>query len=83
MLRKKYEKYITFLVLIEKKPGNVKKIIRIHRIKFINIFRFLNYSLSNLVVNLAEGLYKDKCKDCFEHITVKDKCLRCNKICKD
>ena len=51
--------------------------------KFINIFRFMNYSLSNLVVNLAEGLYKDQCKDCFEDITVKDKCLRCNKICKD
>ena len=43
----------------------------------------MNYSLSNLVVSLAEGLYKDKCKDCFEDITVKDKCLRCNKICKD
>ena len=25
MLRKKYEKYITFLVLIEKEPGNEKK----------------------------------------------------------
>ena len=39
-------------------------------------------SLSSLVDNLAEGLYKNKCKDCksyLEYVTAIDKCLSCKK----
>ena len=62
------EKYITFSVPIKKeitkkdKNGNdkIKKIS--YKIKFIDSFRFMLISLSDLVDNLSEGLHK--CTDC-------------------
>ena len=56
-----------------------------HKLKFIDSYRFIPVSLSNLVDNLSEGLHK--CKDCessLEYINAEDykvifRCLNCNK----
>lgn len=50
--------------------------------KFINSVWFMPSSMSSLVDNLAEGLYRNKCKDCksyLEYVKAKDKCLSGNK----
>ena len=57
------EKYITFLVPIYKWNDNDETII--YKLKFIDCFRFLQTSLSNLVDNLSE-IYKKECKSCKE-----------------
>ena len=46
-----------------------------YKIKFIDSARFMATSLSNLVDNIAEGIYKSKCKgcDCFLDIKVSRK----------
>ena len=49
------EKYITFSVPIKKELDNGKTIT--HKIKFIDSFRFMSTSLSNLVDNLSR-MYK-------------------------
>ena len=75
------EKYITFSVPIKKettkkdKDGNdrIKKIS--YKIKFIDSYRFMSTSLSNLVNNLSEGVHNDKCtscKSCLDYMTTKD-----------
>ena len=64
------EKYINFSVPIEKettkrdKDGNdkIKKIS--YKIKFIDSYRFMSASLSNLVNNLSEVVHNDKCTNC-------------------
>ena len=85
------EKYITFSVPIKKeitkKDKNGKDmIIKIsYKIKFIDSFRFMSTSLSDLVDNLSEGLYK--CTDCklhLDYMSIKDnqltfRCFRCKK----
>ena len=87
------EKYITFLVPIKMeitkkyKDGNVKIIKISYNIKFIDSFRFMSTSLSNLVDNLSEGLHSDKCTNCklnLDYMSIKDnqlifKCLKCKK----
>ena len=90
---KNTEKYITFSVPIKKKitkkdkNGN-DKITKIScKIKFIDSFRFMSSSLSNLVDNLSEGLHSDKCTDCksyLDYMTNKDeqlifRCFECKK----
>ena len=87
------EKYITFAVPIKKeitkkdKNGN-DKITKIpYKIKFIDSYRFMSTSLSNLGSNISEGLHNDRCidcKSCLDYITMKDEklifgCLRCKK----
>ena len=85
------EKYITFSVPINKKiakkdrDGN-RKIENIPcRLKFIDSYRFMSASLSNLVDNLSNGLHKCKnCESSLEYINAEDskvvfKCLNCNK----
>ena len=80
------EKYITFSVPIKKRPDNDKSIT--YKIKFIDYFRLISTSLSNLVYNLSEGLPCDKCldcKSCRDHMSVKDDQLifRCKKNYKE
>ena len=46
-----------------------------YKIKYIDSFRFMSSSLSNLVDNLSEGLHNDKCADYksyLEYISTKD-----------
>ena len=82
-LRKNTEKYITFSVPIKKQLG--KSIT--YKIKFIDSFRFMSSSLSNLVDNLSEGLHCDKCTDCkscLDYMKFKDdqlifSCFECKK----
>ena len=57
------EKYITFSVPIKKESNEDGTII--YRIKFIDSFRFMSTSLSNLVDNLSEGIHDNgKCTKC-------------------
>ena len=85
------EKYITFLVPIKKKSDNSKTIT--YKLKFIDSFRFMSTSLSNLVDNLSE-INKEECKACMngeinksecdfighENSNLRFKCKKCERI---
>ena len=87
------KKYITFLVPIKKettkkdKDGNDKITKISYKITFIDSYRFMSTSLSNLVNNLSEGVHNDKCtncKSCLDYMTTEDeqltfRCFRCKK----
>ena len=84
------EKYITFCVPIKKvitKKGNDKITKISYKIKFIDSYRFMSTSLSNLVSNLSEGLHNYRCINCkssLDYMTTKDEQLifrrfRCKK----
>ena len=80
------EKYITFSVPIKKKIEN-KNMEITYKIKFIDSFRFMATSLSNLVDNLTEGIRSDKCINCksdISYMKVMDetlifRCFNCKK----
>ena len=84
-LEENIKKYITFSVPIKRELDNGKSIG--YKIKFIDSFRFMSSSLSNLVDNLSERLHCDKCIDCksyLEYMSVKDdqlifRCFECKK----
>ena len=63
MLRRKYRKYITFSVPLKKQNDNGKKITC--KLKFIDSYRFMSTSLSNLVDNLSR-IYDKECKKSME-----------------
>ena len=77
------EKYIAFSVPIRNELDNGK--ITTYKIKFIDRFRFMSSSLSNLVDNLSEIFHIDKCMDCkscLEYMMFKDdqlifRCFEC------
>ena len=78
------EKYITFSVPIKReitkkyKDGNDEITKISYKIKFIDSFKFMSTSLSNLVNNLSEGLHNDKCtgfKSCLDYMATKDEQL--------
>ena len=82
------EKYITFSVKIKKEITRKDKIVKIsYKIKFIDSFRFISTSLSNLVDNLSEGFHNNRCihcKSCLDYMTTKDeklifRCFNCKK----
>ena len=83
-LGKTSEKYITFSAPIKKeitkkdKDGNDKITKISYKTKFIDSYRFMSTSLSNLVNNLSEGVHNDKCTDCksyLDYMTAKDEQL--------
>ena len=57
------EKYITFSVPIKKENDNGEIIT--YKLKFIDSYRFMQTSLSNLVDNLS-GVYDKECKKCMK-----------------
>ena len=67
------------------KDGNDKVTKILYKIKFIDSFRFMSSSLSNLVDNLYERLHSDTCTDCksyLDYMTTKDeqlifRCFEC------
>ena len=63
------EKYITFSVPIKKKCDDNKTIT--HKLRFIDSFRFMNFSLSDLVNNLSGRIFNS---------IVLTKCIEGNKI---
>ena len=85
------EKYITCSVPIKKKiakkdkDGNDNTTKISYKIKFIDSYRFMSSSLSNLVDNLSEGLQSDMCTDCksyLDYMTTNDeqlifRCFEC------
>ena len=57
----------------------------LYKIEFIDSFRFMSTSLSNLVNNLSEGVHNDKCTDCKSYLLympIKDKQLIFRTECK-
>ena len=79
------EKYITFSVPLKKGLDSGKSIT--YKIKFIDSFRFMSSSLSNLIDNLSEGLHNPKCTDCkscLDYMMFKDvqlifRCFECKR----
>ena len=61
------EKYVTFSVPIKKRIES-KNIEITYKIKFIDSFRFMATSLSNLVDNLTEKIHNDKCIKCMSNL---------------
>ena len=79
------EKYITFSVPVKKEGGDGKRISR--KLSFIDSFRFMSTSLSELVDNMSEIFNTIECKSCREKIKINPKCcfvsLKDNRlICK-
>ena len=66
------EKYITFSVPIKKECDNNKTIT--YKLKFIDSFRFMSDSLSNLVDNTSGIFNSVECKSCIEKIKINSEC---------
>ena len=62
------EKYITFSVPIKKECDNNKTIT--YKLKFIDSFRFMSTSLSELVDNMSGIFNSIECKSCIEKIKI-------------
>ena len=70
------EKYITFPVPIKKEVNNYdgeKKTIT-YKLKFIDSFKFMPTSLSELVDNTSGIFNSIKCKSCIEKIKINSEC---------
>ena len=68
------EKYITFSVPIKKECDGGKTITR--KLRFIDSFRFMSTSLSELVDNMSGIFNSIECKSCIEN----NRCEQCKKI---
>ena len=84
-LKENVEKYVNFSVPIKKELDDGKSIT--YKIKFIDSFRFMSSSLSNLADNFSGRLHNDKCTDCkscLDYVMLKDdqwifRCFECTK----
>ena len=65
------EKYITFSVPLKKENDDIKKIK--FKLKFIDSYRFMSTSLSNLVDNLS-GVFDKECKKCMKRKKIRLNC---------
>ena len=74
MYRRKHGKYITFSVPIIKKCDE-NKTIR-YKLRFIDSFRFIPTSLSELVDNMSGNCNCIECKSCVEN----NRCEECKKL---
>ena len=68
------EKYITFSVPIKKECDGGKTITR--KLRFIDSFRFMSTSLSELVDNMSGNFNSIECKSCTEN----NRCEECKKL---
>ena len=66
------EKHITFSVPITKECDDVKTITR--KLRFIDSFRFMSTSLSELVDNMSGIFNSIECKSCIEKIKINSEC---------
>ena len=66
------EKYITFSVPIKKECDDGKTITR--KLRFIDSFRFISTSLSELVDNMSEIFNSIECNSCIENINIDSEC---------
>ena len=71
-IRENMEKYITFSVPIKKDGDNGKKIA--YKLKFIDSFRFISASLSELVDNMSGIFNSIECKSCIEKTKINSGC---------
>ena len=65
-------KYITFSIPIKKELNNGKTVT--NKIKFIDRFRFMQTSLSELVGNTSEILKSKECESCIERNKINSEC---------
>ena len=68
------EKCITFSAPIKKKYDDGKTIT--YKLRFINSFRFMPTSLSELIDNMLVNFNSTECKSC----TYNDRCKECKKL---
>ena len=61
------EKYITFSVQVKKECGDGKTI-TCSKLRFIDSFRFMSASLSDLIDNMSGTFNSIECKSCMEKI---------------
>ena len=66
------EKYITFSLPIKKECDDGKTITR--KLRFIDSFRFISTSLSELVDNMSGIFNSIKRKSCIENININSEC---------
>ena len=66
------EKYITFSVRVQKYCDNGKPVT--HKLRFIDSFRFMSNSLSELVDNMSGIFNSIECKSCIEKIKINSEC---------
>ena len=66
------EKYITFSVPIKKKCDDGKTVP--YKLRYIDSFRFMPASLSDLVDSLSGIFYSIECKSCMEKIKINSEC---------
>ena len=69
---KNMEKYITFSVPIKKEGDNGKKVS--YKLRFIDSFRFMSTSLSELADNMSRIFTSIECKSCIEKIEINSEC---------